>query len=96
LLSYTHASRQYKTAYPMGDVPKENQNQTPSKSDDYDGWGFDLFPERRGTFRPSVKNVLFQGRGNENVERIKCESKVNYCINKSGYNALFDVSLESH
>lgn len=67
----------------MGDERKENQNQTPPKSSNYDGWGFDLFPERRGTFKPSVKNVLFQGRGNENLERVKCEQKVAYCLNKS-------------
>jgi inner membrane protease ATP23 len=69
----------------MADENIENQNsgETPSKSDDYDGWGFDLFPERRGTFKPTIKNILFQGRGNENVERMKCENKVAYCLNKS-------------
>lgn len=75
------------------DERKENQTQTSSESNDYDGWGFDLFPERRGTFKPSMKNVLFQGRGNETVERIKCESKVKNCINKSEYNALFYIPL---
>lgn len=65
----------------MADERKESQ--TPPKSEDYDGWGFDLFPERRGTFKASIKNVLFQGRGNENVERVKCERKVAYCLNKS-------------
>lgn len=63
----------------------QNENKTTSKSDNYDGWGFDLFPERRGTFKPTIKNVLFQGRGNETLERIKCERKVAYCINKSKY-----------
>lgn len=69
----------------MADDNKENQSsdQTSKKSDNYDGWGFDLFPERRGTFKPSIKNILFQGRGNENLERIKCEKKVAYCLNKS-------------
>lgn len=69
----------------MADENKENQNssQTPLTSDNYDGWGFDLFPERRGTFKPSLKNILFQGRGNENLERIKCEKKVAFCLNKS-------------
>lgn len=65
----------------MGDKGKENH--TATKSGSYDNWGFDLFPERRGTFKPTIKNVLFQGRGNENLERIKCERKVAYCINKS-------------
>lgn len=65
----------------MGDERKESNKST--EASNYDGWGFDLFPERRGTFKPSVKNILFQGRGNENLERIKCEKKVAYCIQKS-------------
>lgn len=69
----------------MANENKENQNsdQTPSKSDSYDGWGFDLFPERRGTFKPSLKSILLQGRGNENLEKIKCEKKVTHCLMKS-------------
>ncbi|XP_026809297.1 mitochondrial inner membrane protease ATP23 homolog [Rhopalosiphum maidis] len=63
---------------------KENKDQTTSQSsDNYEGWGFDLFPERRGTYKPTLKNVLFQGRGNENLERIKCERKVASCLSKS-------------
>jgi len=72
----------------MGNESNENDKQTSSKSDSYDGWGFDLFPERRGTFKPNIKNILFQGRGNENIERVKCERRVAYCINKSTHNIL--------
>lgn len=75
----------------MGNEHQVNENKTPSKSENYDGWGFDLFPERRGTFKPSIKNILFQGRGNENLERIKCEKKVAYCINKSKYRVIFYI-----
>lgn len=67
----------------MANEHKENQNQTSSKTDDNDGWGFDLFPERRGTLKNSIKSVLFQGRGNENIERIKCERRVSSCLSKS-------------
>lgn len=67
----------------MADEHKESQNQTSTKTDNYEGWGFDLFPERRGTLKTSIKNVLFQGRGNENIERIKCERKVSSCLSKS-------------
>lgn len=64
--------------------PKENKDQATSQSsENYEGWGFDLFPERRGTYKPNLKNILFQGRGNENLERIKCERKVASCLNKS-------------
>lgn len=67
----------------MDNEREENQKPTPLKADEYDGWGFDLFPERRGTFKPSIKQVLIKGRGTENIERVKCEQKVAYCINKS-------------
>jgi len=74
---------------------KENIDQTTSQStDNYDGWGFDLFPERRGTYKPNLKNILFQGRGNENLERIKCERKVAYCIKKSMYSTIFYINLK--
>lgn len=73
----------------MGDEHKENQNPT----NEYDGWGFDLFPERRGVFKPSMKNILLQGRGKENIERIKCEQKVTYCLNKSEYNNLYLIEF---
>lgn len=73
----------------MDDEHQVKENKTPSKSENYDGWGFDLFPERRGTFKRSIKNVLFQGRGNENLERIKCEKKVAHCIYKSKYRVIF-------
>lgn len=67
----------------MGDEHKKDQNQTSLKSDDYDGWGFDLFPERRGTLKNTIKGILFKGRGNENIERFKCERKVTSCLNTS-------------
>lgn len=76
----------------MADEDKENnKNPPPSKSDNYDGWGFDLFPERRGTFKPTVKNILLQGRGRETTERIRCENRVNHCLNKSAYSLIFYV-----
>lgn len=73
----------------MGDEHKE---QKPSKSDEYDGWGFDLFPERRGAYKPSLKQILFKGRGKENIERIKCEEKVSFCLDKSEFNLYICVS----
>jgi len=71
---------------------KEDKHQTTSQStDNYDGWGFDLFPERRGSYKPSIKNILFRGRGNENLERVKCEKKVAFCINKSMHDTVFYI-----
>lgn len=67
----------------MGEEREENNKQTAPNADNYDGWGFDLFPERRGAFKKTIKNVLFQGRGNENLERVKCERNVTYCLRKS-------------
>lgn len=72
--------------------PKESKDQTTSQSsDNYEGWGFDLFPERRGTYKPNLKNILFQGRGNENLERVKCERKVASCLNKSKLGTLWYI-----
>ncbi|XP_050420125.1 mitochondrial inner membrane protease ATP23 homolog [Adelges cooleyi] len=62
---------------------KNNEQPKPSQTDNYDGWGFDLFPQRRGNYKPSVKEVLFKGRGNENIEQVKCEGKVKHCLKNS-------------
>lgn len=67
----------------MDDGRQRNENDAKPKSEEYDGWGFDLFPERRGSLKTTMKNVLLKGRGNENLERIKCENKVASCIKKS-------------
>lgn len=65
---------------------KENSenggNQTSEKKE---SWGYDLYPERRGTFKPSVSNILLGREGKEGIEKMKCEKNVYKCIKESMY-----------
>lgn len=48
-----------------------------------EAWGYDLYPERRGTFKPTITNVLIGKEGKEGIEKIKCEKNVYKCIKES-------------
>ncbi|XP_045445422.1 mitochondrial inner membrane protease ATP23 homolog [Melitaea cinxia] len=48
-----------------------------------EAWGYDLYPERRGTFKPKITNVLIGKEGKEGIEKIKCEKNVYKCIKES-------------
>lgn len=42
-------------------------------------WGYDLYPERKGEFKPTFKQILL-GEGREALEKIKCEKRVYNCF----------------
>lgn len=48
-----------------------------------EAWGYDLYPERRGTFRPKITNILIGKEGKENMDKYKCEKNVYDCIKNS-------------
>lgn len=47
-----------------------------------ESWGYDLYPERKGIFKPTVTQIIF-GEGREGLDRMKCERKVYDCIKNS-------------
>ncbi|KAJ8924875.1 hypothetical protein NQ315_001030 [Exocentrus adspersus] len=55
--------------------------------DDLSQWGYDLYPERRGsgpgkTDEPGITDYL-KGKGRENLDKIKCERNVYKCVKES-------------
>lgn len=59
-------------------------------------WGYDLYPERKGTpYKPSWTNVLFGLEGTENMDKIKCERNVVSCIKDSPMVKLMMGALKS-
>ncbi|CAF4937946.1 unnamed protein product [Pieris macdunnoughi] len=68
--------------------PSENKVDTesaPHNKDDPQGeaWGYDLYPERRGTFTPKMTNILLGKEGKEGIEKFKCEKNVYHCVKNS-------------
>lgn len=66
----------------------DNSNSTESKSETGqknkdEAWGYDLYPERRGTFKAKISNILIGKEGKENIEKYKCEKNVYECIKTS-------------
>lgn len=59
-------------------------------------WGYDLYPERRGKKEsPSLSNIIFKGKGTENIDKIKCERSVYKCIKTSPLVKLMMGALKS-
>ena len=56
----------------------ENAEQTKPQQ-----WGYDLYPERRGTFKATWGKIVAGLDGQENLEKMKCERRVWSCIKKS-------------
>lgn len=67
--------------------------ETPDKSDEStpkntnrrqteESWGYDLYPERKGVYKPNVREIFF-GEGREGLDRMKCERNVYDCIKNS-------------
>lgn len=65
---------------PSTEPNKNPSNEVPQKEE---SWGYDLYPERRGTFKPKLSRVLFGREGKENFDKIKCEKNVYECIKTS-------------
>lgn len=61
--------------------PNKNQgNEGPQKQE---GWGYDLYPERRGTFTPKLSKILIGSEGKEKLDKVKCEKNVYECVKTS-------------
>uniref|UniRef100_T1H6S0 Mitochondrial inner membrane protease ATP23 n=1 Tax=Megaselia scalaris TaxID=36166 RepID=T1H6S0_MEGSC len=59
-------------------------------------WGYDLYPERKGEiYKPSWTKVLFKGEGQENMDKIKCERNVWWCVKNSPLVKLMMGALKS-
>lgn len=72
---------------------EENVTNTP---DDGKAWGYDLYPERRGTtFKPKWGRVLLGLEGKENLDKLKCERNVYWCIKNSPLVKLMMGALKS-
>lgn len=65
---------------PSADPNKNPNNEVPRKQE---SWGYDLYPERRGTFKPKLGKVLIGMEGKENIEKLKCEKNVYECVKTS-------------
>lgn len=65
--------------------PSSEPNKNPSNeaTQKQEGWGYDLYPERRGTFKPKLSKVLIGSEGKENFDKIKCEKNVYECVKTS-------------
>lgn len=83
---------------PLGnnaDEKKENQTNNNNENKQFDknastinnsvddpNWGYDLYPERRGRYKPTFFSRLI-GEGKEELTRLKCEGNVYKCIKNS-------------
>lgn len=72
------------TSPPAGstNTPNEKKQET-STNQKEEAWGYDLYPERRGTFSPKISNILIGKEGKENIEKLKCEQNVVECVKDS-------------
>lgn len=73
--------------YSEENIPAKDQNNiSKNKSpvqDDLSQWGYDLYPDRRKSTKNATISDYLQGKGKENIEKIKCERNVYKCIKES-------------
>ncbi|KAJ2952968.1 hypothetical protein O0L34_g7343 [Tuta absoluta] len=60
-----------------------------------EAWGYDLYPERRGTFQPKISSILIGKEGKEGIDKIKCEKNVFECIKTSPIVKVMMAALRS-
>lgn len=59
-------------------------------------WGYDLYPERRGTkYKPTWGEVLWGAGGHEHIDNVKCERNVYNCVKNSPIVKLMMGALKS-
>lgn len=58
-------------------------------------WGYDLYPERRGQKKSLSTVDYLTGKGNENMDKMKCERNVYQCIKTSPLVKLMMGALKS-
>lgn len=69
--------------------PVENKNNFANSNSEKkqgakdEAWGYDLYPERRGTFSPKISNILIGKEGKESMAKYKCEKHVYDCVMNS-------------
>lgn len=74
-------------------TPPESQEKPPQGKKE---WGYDLYPERKGeSYKPSWSKVLFKGEGRENIDKMKCERNVWWCVKNSPLVKLMMGALKS-
>lgn len=64
-------------------TPQDSSNKPANKKSE--AWGYDLYPERRGTFKSSLTNIVIGKEGKENIDKLKCEKNVYECVKSSKY-----------
>ncbi|XP_037869104.1 mitochondrial inner membrane protease ATP23 homolog [Bombyx mori] len=74
---------------------ENNTNQKNSNEKKPDAWGYDLYPERKGSFKPKITNVLIGKEGKENIEKLKCEQNVFKCVQTSPIVKIMMAALKS-
>ncbi|RZC40637.1 Peptidase M76 domain containing protein, partial [Asbolus verrucosus] len=77
---------------------KTNQNKSKDDSFISEGgsqWGYDLYPERCKKKVTTGISALFEGKGRENIDKIKCERNVYKCIKQSPIVKLMMGALKS-
>ncbi|XP_014370338.2 mitochondrial inner membrane protease ATP23 homolog [Papilio machaon] len=83
----------------MSEEDKSNSTQNASKSNKAEqkeeSWGYDLYPERRGTFTPKLSNILIGKEGKEGIEKFKCEKNVYECVKNSPIVKVMMAALKS-
>lgn len=67
---------------PSTDPHKDPSIEVPQKQE---SWGYDLYPERRGTFKAKLSKVLIGSEGKENFDKLKCEKNVYECVKTSKF-----------
>lgn len=70
----------------------KNDDQKPSSSG---AWGYDMYPERKNVFQPSLAKVVQMKQGREYYDKLKCEENVYNCIKKSPLVKLMTSALRS-
>lgn len=81
--------------------PGSNTAQEPESSDEsptttgQKSWGYDMYPERKGLFQPSLAKIVQMKQGREYYDKIKCEENVYHCIKKSPLVKLMTNALRS-
>ncbi|CAD0196889.1 unnamed protein product [Chrysodeixis includens] len=72
-----------------------SNKQTSSVPKEGEAWGYDLYPERRGTFTAKWSNILIGKEGKENIDKFKCEQHVVECVKNSSIVKLMMSALKS-
>ena len=83
-------SEENKSSAPEANASADNTNksQTDTGPKKEEAWGYDLYPERRGTFSAKLSNILIGKEGKENIDKFKCEQHVFECVKNSKNNFL--------